>query len=81
MQGCRTEKVEVIDGEKSVPVIKPPIGYDSNRRVADLPKDPIKAVDSFLVPNGYAREGARERSFTYSLGVYVVPHDSNDERH
>lgn len=43
--------------------------------------DAIKAVDSFVVPNGCRGEGARERSFVYSRGVYVVPLDKDDERH
>ena len=44
-----------------------------------MPEDTIKAADSFVVPNVYRREGAREWSPRYSLGVYVVPLDKDDE--
>ena len=40
----------------------------------------IKAVHDFVVVNGYRREGARERSFMYSLGVSTVPLDPKDEK-
>ena len=71
---------EPIDGGKSVPVINPPIAYHSKGRMADLPEDTIKAVDSIVVPNGHRKGGALERSFlySYSLAVCVVPLDKND---
>ena len=31
----------------------------------------VKAVDGFPVPAGFRREGKREASFMYSIGVYV----------
>ena len=36
-----------------------------------MPADIVQAVDHFTVPDGYRREGSREHSFMYSLGVYV----------
>ena len=44
----------------------------------DVPKATVKAVDDCEVPRGYKREGTRERSFMYSLGVYVVPVKEGD---
>ena len=38
-----------------------------------LPADIVQAGDDFKVPDGYRKEGSGERSFMYSLGVYVVP--------
>ena len=64
------EVIEVDEG-KAVPVISPALVYDTKGEVWALPAD-IKAVDDFGVPNGYWRRGCRERSFMYSLGVYVV---------
>ena len=46
-----------------------------------LPADIVQAVDDFKVPDGYGREGSRERSFMYSLGVYVVPLAEEDHKH
>ena len=42
--------------------------------------DIVQAVDHFTVPDGY-RRGSRERSFRYSLGVYVVPLEEEDDKH
>ena len=33
------------------------------------------------MPDGYRREGCRERSFMSSLGVYVVPLEEEDHKH
>ena len=77
-----TSDVEVIGGE-SVPVIKLGLVHDSKEKMVDFPVDTIEVVDDFVMPNGYWREGAHERSLMYSLGVYTVPIciDTNDERH
>lgn len=45
----------------------------------EVPAETLQAVDDFVVPNGYRREGARESSFMYSLGVYVEPIDSKSK--
>ena len=55
-------EVEVVDGQKTVPIITPAIVYDSTGWVVDLPVDTIKDADSFVVPNGYRSDGARGRS-------------------
>ena len=46
-----------------------------------LPADIVQAVDDFKVPDGYRREGSRERSFMYPLGLYVVPLAEEDHKH
>ena len=46
-----------------------------------LPADIVQAADHFTVPDGYRREGSRKRSFMYSLGVYVVPLEEEDDKH
>ena len=55
-------EVEVVGRQKGGPLFKPSIVCDSKGRVVDLTVDTIKAVDSFVVPNGSRNEGARERS-------------------
>lgn len=74
----QTSDVEVADG-KNAPVIKPALVYDSKGKVVDLSPETIKAVDDFVVPHGYRREGAREWSFMYSLGIHTVP-DRHERR-
>ena len=37
----------------------------------ELPAETIKAVDGFPVPAGFWREGTREASFMYLIGVHV----------
>ena len=46
-----------------------------------MPADIVQAVDDFTVPDGYWREGSRERPFMYSLGAYVVPLEEEDDKH
>ena len=62
-----------VDMEKElVPVILPAPVYNSlTGDVYELPAETIKAVDGFPVPAGFRREGTREASFMYSIGVYV----------
>ena len=66
-------EVTDVDAEKKVvPVILPAPVYNSlTGDVYVLPVETIKAVDGFPVPAGFRREGAREASFMYSIGVYV----------
>ena len=71
------EVIEVAPG-KTVAVITPKLVYKilgDTQQVYDVPAETAKAVDDFVVPRGYRREGAREASFMYSLGVYCVPAD------
>lgn len=74
------EVIEVND-DKAVLVISPALAYDMQGEVYSLPADTVKAVDDFTVPKGYRREGSRDRSYMYSLGVYVTPLDEEDEKH
>ena len=68
-------------GGKGVAVIKPAlVSNTGGGDVFDVPKATVKAVDDFEVPRGYKREGTRESSFMYSLGVYVVPVKEGDKQ-
>ena len=70
--GSQPEVIEV-DDNKPVLAITPALVYDMEGEVYVLPADIVQAGDDFKVPDGYRREGSGERSFMYSLGVYVVP--------
>ena len=74
------EVIEV-DGYKAVLAISPAFVYDIKGEVYVLPADIVKAVHDLKVPDGYRREGCRERSFMYSPGVYVVPLADEDHKH
>ena len=37
--------------------------FDNNGADYDVPQETIDAIESFVVPSGYQREGAREESF------------------
>ena len=78
--GSQPEVIDV-DGNKAVRVITPALEYDMKAEVYALPVDIVKAVDHFTVPDGYSREGSRERSLMYSLGVNVVPMGEEDDKH
>ena len=66
---------EVIDVDDDVSVlgITPALVYDMEGEVYVLPADTGQAGNDFKVPDAYRREGSGERSFMYSLGVYIVP--------
>lgn len=70
-----TRDVEVVGGgegtEDAPPVIEPALVYNKQGEVVELEADVVEAVDSFKVPDGYVRKGARDGSFMYSLGVYA----------
>ena len=56
---------------KAVAVILPAPVYNSlTGDVYELPAT-IKVVDGFPAPAGFRRQGTREASFMYSIGVYV----------
>ena len=58
--------------KKAVPVILPAPVYNSlTGDVSELPAETTKAVDGFPVPVGFLREGTREASFMYSIGMYA----------
>ena len=66
------EVIDVDAEKKAVPVILPAPGYNSLTGDAyELPAETIKAVDGFPVPAGFRREGTREASCMYSIGLYV----------
>ena len=66
--GSQPEVIEVDDG-KAVLVITPALVYDMKGEVYALPADIVQAVDHYTVPDGYRREGSREKSFMLSLGL------------
>ena len=78
--GSQPEVIEV-DDNKAVLVITPALVHDMKGEVYVLPADIVQAVDDVKVPDGYRREGSRERSFMYSLEVYVVPLAEEDHKH
>ena len=70
------EVIDVDEEKKAMPVILLAPVYNSRTEdVHELPAETIKAVDDFSVPAGFRREGTREGSFMYSVGVYVEPID------
>ena len=72
------EVIDVDAHKKAVPVILPAPVYNSlTEDVNGLPAETVKAVDGFRVPAGFRREGTREASFMYSIGVYV---ETTDEK-
>lgn len=75
--------VQVVDADdRRVGVIPPAAVCNSQTgREIDVSPETVKAVDNFVVPSGYRREGSREKSFMYSLGVYVKPVDADDPKH
>ena len=77
--GSQPEIIEVGDC-KAVLVITPALVYMKGDMYA-LPADIVQAVDHFTVPGDYRGEGSRERSFMYSLEVYIVPLEEEDDKH
>ena len=66
------EVIDVDAERKAVPVILLAQVYNSlTGDEYELPAETIEAVDGFPVPAGLRREGTREASFMYSIGVYV----------
>ena len=66
------EIIDVDAEHKAVPVILPAPVYNSfTGDVYELPAETIKVVDGFPAPAGFRRQGTREASFMYSIGVYV----------
>ena len=70
-----SSKVEVV-GDAGVPVIESAAVY-RNGEVVDVDCTIVNAVDSFEVPAGHVRKGARERYFMYSVGVYAEKIDAD----
>ena len=77
--GSQPEVIKV-DDSKSVLVITPALVYDMKGEVYALPADIGWAFDDLTVPDGYSRDGSRERSLMYSLGVYVVPLEEEGDK-
>ena len=61
------------DSKTVLLVITSALVYNMKGEVHAWPADVVQAVDHVTVPDGYRREGSRERSFMYSVGVCVVP--------
>ncbi len=70
------EVIDVDAEKKAVTMILPAPVYNSLAGdVYELPVDTIKDVDGSPVPAEFRREGTREASFRYLIGVYVVTID------
>ena len=66
------EVIDVDPQKKAVLVILHAPVYNSlTEDVYDLPAEAVKDVDGFPVPSSFRRQGTRETSFMYSIGVYV----------
>ena len=52
-------------------VIKPAPAYNKQGRVVEATQDIVDAVDKFTPPTGFVRKGSRDKSYMYSVGVYV----------
>ena len=74
-------EVIVVNDSKAVLVIAPALVYDMKGEAYALPANIVKAVNQFTVSDGYRREGSRERPFMYSVGVYVVQFEEEDDKH
>ena len=61
-----------MDDNEAVLVITPALVYDMKKEAYVLPADIVQAVHDFKAPDGYRREGCREKFFMYALGVSVV---------
>lgn len=55
--------------------------YRENHGEYDVPQATIDAIESFKVPDGFQREGAREDSFLYSLGNYYTPVEKSSKNY
>ena len=58
------------DSQLSVKLVKPAPICDLNGMEFVVPEVTKNAIDSFVVPDGFQQEGAREDSFLFSLGNY-----------
>ena len=56
-------------------ILRAPVYNSLTGDVYELAAEVIKAVDGVSVPAGFRREGAREASFMYSIGVYLEAAD------
>ena len=70
-----------MDDSKAVLVITLAPVYHIQGEVYAFPAEIAHAVDHFTVSDGYRREGPRQRPFMYSLEVYAVPLNEEDEKH
>ena len=59
-----------------VEVKKPKPVFTTAGSLYEVPPDVVQAVDNFSTPEGFHRDGSRERSFMYSVGVFCKPHDT-----
>ena len=66
-------EVEVVAGDSAggVPVILPAPVYNKKGEVVEVDRGVVDAVDRFHAPADFVRKGSRDKSFMYSLGVYV----------
>ena len=68
-----SHEVEVVEGGSGagIPVIKPALVYNKQGGVVEVTQDIVDAVDKFTPPTGFVKKGSRDKSYMYSVGVYV----------
>jgi len=78
-----SHEVEVVAGGSGggVPVIKPAPVYNKEGVVVEVTQDIVDAVDKFTPPAGFVRKGSRDKSYMYSVGVYVEHTESRRTDH
>ena len=76
-------EVEVVAGDSAggVPVILPAPVYNKKEEVVEVDRGVVDAVDRFRAPADFVRKGSRDKSFMYSLVVYVENTDPGRKNH
>ena len=74
---------EIVEGGSGagVPVTKPASVYNKQGGVVEMTQDIVDAVDKFTPPTDFVRKGSRDKSYTYSVGVYVEHTESGSGNH
>ena len=80
-QGSHEEEVVEGGSGAGVPVIKPAPVYNKEGVVVEVTQDIVDAVDKFTPPAGFVRKGSRDKSYMYSVGVYVEHTESRRTDH
>ena len=80
-QGSHEEEVVEGGSGSGVPVNKPAPVYNKEGVVVEVTQDVVDAVDKFTPPAGFVRKGSRDKSYMYSVGVYVEHTESRRTDH
>jgi len=71
-----SQEKEDEDGSDGLVVPKVSFNEKTEKEIV-VPDEVRRAVDEFVVPEGYVRSGARSIAHFYSWGVNIVPHGSD----